>query len=195
MRSVWAAVLVCGLLTGVGAPAGAQAPSNGRGESVPIFRQLKRGQAPGMHWQMLSEQGGVRTYAVIFSTGDEVLAGLTEFAEDQHLGASRITGIGALERATLGWLDLNKKAYRAIRVPGQVEVTSMLGDIALLNGKPSVHVHMTVAHPDGHVTGGHLIEAHVRPTLEVIVTEYPNKMQKGMDESTGMAVIRPQQAK
>lgn len=190
MRGVWLGVLACGLAVSAGA-AGAQA--KGAGEHVPIFRELKHGQAPGMRWQMVADQGGVRTYAVVFSTGDEVLAGLTEFAETQHLGASRITGIGALERATLGWLDLQKKAYRAIHDAGQVEVTSMVGDIATYEGKPSVHVHLTLGHPDGRVTGGHLIEAYVRPTLEVMVTEYPNKLEKKLDPATGMATIRPQE--
>lgn len=192
MRGVWSAVLICAVTVCGCGVARAQAAAK-HGENVPVFRELKHGEAPGMHWQLLSDQGGVRTYAVIFSTGDEVLAGLTEFAETQRLGASRITGIGAVERATLGWLDLQKKAYRAIRVPEQVEVTSMVGDIATFNGKPSVHVHMTLGHPDGHVTGGHLIEAFVRPTLEVIVTEYPSKLQKQFDPATGMATIRPQQ--
>lgn len=191
MRGVWLRVLACGLVF-VGVSAG-RAQSGG--DHVPIFRQLKHGQAPGMHWQLLSDEGGVRSYAVIFATGDEVLAGLTEFAEAQHLGASRVTGIGALQRATLGWLDLDKKAYRAIHEPGQVEVTSMVGDIATYNGKPSVHVHLTLGHPDGRVTGGHLIEAYVRPTLEVMVTEYPNKLEKELDSATGMATIRPKESK
>ncbi len=174
---------------------GAAAPQSAGPEYVPIFRPLAHGKAPGMRAQLLSDSGGVRSYAVIFSTGDEVLAGLTEFAEAHHLGAARITGIGAVESATLGWLDLNRKMYRAIREPAQVEVTSMVGDVAQLNGKPVIHVHMTLGHSDGHVTGGHLIEAFVRPTLEVIVTEYPHALQKQMDPETGMSLIHPEPEK
>jgi predicted DNA-binding protein with PD1-like motif len=162
------------------------------GDLLSTTRVLAHGKAPAMRFQLLGEQDGVRMYAVIFGTGDEVLAGLTEFAEEQQLGASRITGIGALHGATLGWLDLEHKSYRAIVTEEQVEVTSMVGDIALLDGKPVVHVHMNLGHRDGHVTGGHLLEAFVRPTLEVIVTEYPHAMQKQRDPSTGMSLIRPQ---
>jgi predicted DNA-binding protein with PD1-like motif len=162
------------------------------GDLLPPTRVLPHGKAPAMRFQLLGEQDSVRTYAVIFGTGDEVLSGLTEFAEQQHLGASRITGIGALHGATLGWLDLEHKSYRAIVTEEQVEVTSMVGDIALLDGKPVVHVHMNLGHRDGHVTGGHLLEAFVRPTLEVLVTEYPHAMQKQRDPATGMSLIRPQ---
>jgi predicted DNA-binding protein with PD1-like motif len=144
-----------------------------------------------MTWQLVSETNGERTFAVIFLTGDELLAGITEFAEQQHIVAARVTGIGAVSHATLGWLDLEKKAYKPIVVNDQVEVTSMVGDIAELNGKPNVHLHLTVAHQDGSVTGGHLIEAFTKPTLEVLVTEYPKGLQKQFDPEAGMALIRP----
>ncbi|SEG56764.1 hypothetical protein SAMN05421819_3592 [Bryocella elongata] len=158
---------------------------------IPTVRKLEHGKAPRMTWQLVSEANGERTFAVIFLTGDELLAGITEFAEGQHIAAARITGIGAISHATLGWLDLEKKAYKPIVISDQVEVTSMLGDIAELNGKPSVHLHLTVAHQDGAVTGGHLIEAFTRPTLEVIVTEYPKGLHKEFDPEVGMTLIRP----
>lgn len=169
--------------------------ATGETEYLPLSRPLKAGQAPGMRAQLLSKDAGQRTYAVIFKPGDEVLAGLTEFAQKEHLGASRITGIGSFQDATLGWFDEGRKMFRAIRITDQVEVTSLLGDVAMLNGKPVVHVHVTVAHEDGHVTGGHLIEAHVRPTLEVLVTEYPHAMVKQSDPNTGLSLIQPELGK
>lgn len=155
------------------------------------FRKLEKGQAHNMKVEILSKGSQETTYAVIFGKGDEVLAGLTEFAEEHHLGASRITGIGAIQSATLGWLDPQHKMYRPIRIDHQVEVLSLLGDIALFHGKPVVHAHMVVGFPDGTAHGGHLLEAHVWPTLEVIVTEYPNAMHKKMDPGSGMTLIDP----
>ncbi len=157
----------------------------------PAFRKLEKGQAPHMKVQVLNHSKEETTYAVIFGKGDEVLAGLTEFAEEKHLGASRITGIGAIQDATLGWLDPQRKMYRLVPIAHQSEVLSLIGDIALLHGKPVIHAHMIVGYPDGSVHGGHLIDAHVWPTLEVIVTEYPNAMRKKMDAESGMALIDP----
>ena len=37
---------------------------------------------------------------------------------------------------------------------------------------------------------GHLAEAHVRPTLEVIVTESPAHLRKVKDKESGLALIR-----
>ena len=59
---------------------------------------------------------GEKTYAVIFAKGDEILSGLTEFAEREKLTAGYFTAIGALQRARFGWLDSVHKAYRDVPI-------------------------------------------------------------------------------
>jgi predicted DNA-binding protein with PD1-like motif len=68
---------------------------------------------------------------------------------------------------------------------------AMIGDIALFNGKPVVHTHMVVGLPDGTARAGHVLEAHVWPTLEVMVTVESNAMRKSLDPETGLALIDP----
>ncbi|MGZ5090509.1 MAG: hypothetical protein ACXWIP_05120 [Burkholderiales bacterium] len=43
---------------------------------------------------------------------------------------------------------------------------------------------------DGSARGGHLLEAHVRPTLEVILTESPGYLKREFDPVSGLALIR-----
>ncbi len=119
------------------------------------------------------------------------MAGLTEFAQKNHLGASRITGIGGIDDATVGWFDRQRNMHVPIQIHQQSEVLSLLGDIALLHGKPVVHLHMVVGYPDGSTHGGHLLKARVWPTMEVIITDYPNTMHKKLDAETGAALIEP----
>lgn len=147
--------------------------------------------APHMKVQVLSRNSEEITYAVIFGKGDEVMAGLTEFAQKYHLGASRITGIGGIEDATIGFFELAQKRHRPMQINQQCEVLSLLGDIALFHGKPVVHLHMVVGFPDGSAHGGHLLKALVWPTMEVIVTDYPNTMHKKLDAESGAALIEP----
>jgi predicted DNA-binding protein with PD1-like motif len=45
------------------------------------------------------------------------------------------------------------------------------------------------AKADGSVVGGHLIEAYVRPTLEVILIQSPSYLRKRKDPETGLALI------
>jgi predicted DNA-binding protein with PD1-like motif len=91
----------------------------------------------------------------------------------------------------LGWFDPQRKMYKKIPVNGQREVIGMSGDIALYQGKPVVHTHMVVGSPDGTTHGGHVLEAYVSPTLEVMVTVDPVTMQKRFDPATDLTLIDP----
>lgn len=143
-----------------------------------------------MKSKLLSDRGE-RTFAVIFDTGDEVMSGLSAFAKEQHLAGSHMTAIGAFRDVTLGYFDWDKKDYRKIPVREQVEVLSLVGDVALdEDGQPKIHAHVVIGKADGTAHGGHLIEAHVRPTLEVIVVESPKHLQRRYDPHSQLALIR-----
>jgi predicted DNA-binding protein with PD1-like motif len=71
----------------------------------------------------------------------------------------------------------------------QVEVLSLIGDVALEGAHPKIHAHVVVGLRDGSARGGHLLEARVRPTLEVILTESPNYLTRKFDRESGLALI------
>ncbi|MGA7126882.1 MAG: PPC domain-containing DNA-binding protein, partial [Chthoniobacterales bacterium] len=121
--------------------------------------------------------------------GDEVIAGLKKFAGQERLAASHFTAIGAFKDVTLGYFDWEKKDYIKIPVQEQVEVLSLIGDITLNDWKPNIHAHVVLGKRDGSTAGGHLIEARVRPTLEVILTESPEHLIRRHDKRSGLALI------
>src|ERR1700722_19628389 len=98
---------------------------------------------------------------------------------------------GGLSKATLAWFDPQRKMFKKIPIDSQVEVVSMIGDVALYKGKPVVHMHMVVATSDGSARGGHVLAAFVSPTLEVMVTVDPIAMQKRLDPEHGLTLIDP----
>lgn len=131
-----------------------------------------------------------KTFAVVFDKGDEVAAGLTEFARAHRLAAARLTAIGAFSDVTVGYFMPDRKEYRRIPIREQVEVLALVGDITLdEHGQSRVHAHVVVGKADGTAHGGHLLEAHVWPTLEVIVEEAPRHLARRFDPATGFALI------
>jgi predicted DNA-binding protein with PD1-like motif len=129
------------------------------------------------------------TYALIFDKGDEFLADLQRFAKEVGLTASHFTAIGAFRDVTLGYFDPERKDYIKNRVNEQVEVLSLVGDIALQEQEPKVHAHVVVGKADGTAHGGHVLEAHVWPTLEVVIMESPAHLRRKHDPETGLALI------
>ena len=145
-----------------------------------------------MQARELHETNGQRTFAVIFQTGDVAMAGLQRFAADHHLTAAAFTGIGAFRDVTVAYFDWQTKQYRKIPIDEQVEVLALTGDVSEGDGgKPKVHAHVVLGRSDGTTRGGHLIEGHVRPTLEVVVTESPAHLRRRHDPESGLSLISP----
>jgi uncharacterized protein len=145
-----------------------------------------------MRSKLLRAKSGERTHAVIFDPGDEAVDGLRQFAREANLNAAQITAIGAFSEVVLGFFDIETKRYRKIPIREQVEVLSLLGNVALQEGVPQVHIHVVVGKRDGTAHGGHLLQAKVRPTLEVILNESPQDLQRQLDENTGLALLSTQ---
>jgi predicted DNA-binding protein with PD1-like motif len=135
-------------------------------------------------------EGPQRTLVVVFDVDDEVLGGLGDVAEYERLSAASLTAVGGVRSATLGWYDVEAQAYVEIEVSEQAEVLSLLGDVALdPDGKPTVHAHAVLGLRNGATRGGHLLEARVRPTLEVVITETPGRLAKRYRPEFGLALI------
>lgn len=140
----------------------------------------------------LLDATGQKTFALVFDKGDEVVAELTAFAKAEHVGAAHFTAIGAFSEATLGYFQRDRKAYKRMVLAEQVEVLSLLGDIALdPTGVAKAHAHVVVGLSDGQTRGGHLLAARVWPTLEVILVESPAFLRKRHDPDSGLALIDP----
>lgn len=117
------------------------------------------------------------------------MGALERLAEEEQLGASRFTAIGAFSRAVLGYFQIDKKDYRKIPVGEQVEVLSLVGDITREDGAVKVHAHVVVGLADGATRGGHLLEGTVRPTLEIMLTESAGTLERRFDPRFGIPLI------
>jgi uncharacterized protein len=170
----------------------AQQRNGGQDEAyVSPSASVATGKAPGMKVRLLSENGGAKNYAIILAKGDEVMSGLTDFARQNKVTSASFTAIGAFSHATVAWFDDGRKEFKLIPIKQQVELVSMIGDIALVNDQPAVHTHVALASSDGTVRGGHVINAFVFPTLELFMTVYPTALHKQLDDATGLKLIDP----
>lgn len=143
-----------------------------------------------MKHKLLASDAGERTFILVLDEGDEAFRCLTEFAEREGVTAASVTAIGAFRAATIGFFEFETKNYKKIPVEVQSEVLSMIGDVAVDdNGKASLHLHAVLGFSDGSTKGGHFIEGHVRPTLEVVLRETPADLRRKHRPDLGIALI------
>ena len=136
--------------------------------------------------------GGEARHVLVFDKGDEFVQCLLSFARQEALTAASFTGIGAFSDVTLGFFDRDRKDYARIPLAEQVEVLTLAGDIATKDGEPQVHAHVVVGKADGTAWGGHLLEGHVWPTLELVLVESPAELRRTLDEETRLPLINLQ---
>ena len=131
-----------------------------------------------------------RMWVLVLAPGEEAKSTIVDFAKKSNLRAASLVALGAFERAKVGYFDWEKKEYLPIPVEEQVEVITLVGDIAE-NDKheADLHAHTVLGRRDGSTRGGHLLEGVVRPTLEVTLTETPAHLRRRMHPDINVALI------
>lgn len=140
------------------------------------------------HRELATSERG-RTFLLVFETGEDPLGQLSAFAEAEDVRTAHVTGLGAFSRAEVAFWRPETKQYEPITVGEQVEVLVLSGNITRMDGKPRVHAHVVLGKPDGSTVGGHLLDASVRPTLELFVSEWPADVIRRVDAATGLPLF------
>src|SRR5918998_1894664 len=126
----------------------------------------------------MDETNGRRTFVVALEMGEEVVGSITGFAQQLSLASSSVTAIGGFQRVRLGFFDYERSGFRENVIDEQVELLSLVGNIADEEGTPHLHAHVVLGRYDATTRGGHLVEAVVRPTMELVIVEYPEHLQR-----------------
>lgn len=143
-----------------------------------------------MKHKLLVEDAGERSFILVLEEGEEAFAVIRDFCEQNSIDAASITAIGAFRTAKIAFFEYQTRQYLQIPVEVQSEVLSMLGDIAVDDdGKASPHLHVVLGLSDGSTRGGHFMEGHVRPTLEVMLRETPARLRRRNRADLGIALI------
>lgn len=129
-------------------------------------------------------------YLVVLVVGEEVITSLTQFAEQQRIRSGSFSGIGAVEKTTLAYYDLDLKKYLTREFPERMELVSLQGNYAYLNGKPFVHCHVVISGRDYVPYAGHLMKAIISATGEIFITANANEIDRGPDPVTGLNLIQ-----
>ena len=140
--------------------------------------------------KLVSKPGETRVWIAVLKEGEEAKQSLLEIAQTEKIEDASFVALGAFAKATVAYFDWQTKKYQDIPVDEQVEVITLIGDIVPdEKGKPSLHAHTVLGRSDGSTRGGHLQEGHVRPTLEITITEIPAHLTRRKHPELGLALI------
>ena len=102
--------------------------------------------------------------------GEEILAQLRVIAEREHIRLASVSALGATDDFTVGVFKTDEQKYYANHFTGSFEIVSLTGTITTMDGAFYAHLHMSAGNERGEVFGGHLNEAHISATCEMVLT-------------------------
>ncbi len=129
-------------------------------------------------------------FVVRIDKGEEIVAQVLELAKREHIALASVQALGAVNRFTAGVFDTQKKQFAGHTFEGCFEIVSLTGTLTTMDGKPYCHLHMSAGDEQGHVFGGHLNEAFVSATCEMVVLPMAGQVERAFDEETGLNLFR-----
>ena len=126
-----------------------------------------------------------RAYMTL-AKGDNINKTFESFAEDKGVGCAWLNGIGALENPEIGYYSLEDKSYYRKTFKGEYELTSLIGNITLKEGKPFSHTHITFSDTEFRVFGGHLFNANITAAGEFIMQFGSDEINREMNAEIGL---------
>lgn len=130
-----------------------------------------------------------RRYILRFDKGEEVFEALKKFLAEQNITASVFYGIGACSLAELAYFDLKIKSYQNRVFEKEMEIASLAGNSAMLNGEAALHAHAVLSRDDFFTVGGHVVKLVVSATCEVFLIKLDGKMERSLDEETNLNLL------
>ncbi len=121
--------------------------------------------------------------------GAKVPDDIISIAAREKIATARVEAIGGVDRLDLAYFNHRSKKYEEHEFREFLEVTSLLGNITLKDGKPFLHAHGNFGRKDLSVVGGHVMSARVMPILEVVITPTSNRALRRFDDDLGLNVI------
>jgi uncharacterized protein len=128
-------------------------------------------------------------YMIRIDRGEEVVSTLLACCREAGVHLGSVTAIGAVDTAVVGLREAETKRYLTRQLTGDMEITSMAGNVATLDGEVFLHLHVTLSDAECRAFGGHLQSARVSGTCEVVVDVLDGEWGRAYDDETGLNIL------
>jgi predicted DNA-binding protein with PD1-like motif len=122
--------------------------------------------------------------------GEEIVDSLKTICKELNITLGTITGIGATNKITIGLLNTLTKKYQSNEFTGDHEITSLNGNITMMNNEIYLHIHVTICTIDHKALSGHLASAVVSVTFEGVIDIIEGRITRVFDDSVGVNLLK-----
>jgi predicted DNA-binding protein with PD1-like motif len=128
-------------------------------------------------------------YIMRLDRGEEIIGSLHTAAARHPMRSVFFFGLGVGKDIILGFFDTHNKKYITKAFTGEYEFTSFSGNISCTKKETVVHCHATITDKNFNACGGHLFQAVVPATMEIILFPVSPRLQRRKDRVTGLNLL------
>ena len=133
----------------------------------------------------------VKNHIIIrLDVGEEIISSIMNILKNEKISFATVTGIGATNDFTVGTYDVTNQLYKKSNYKGVYEIVSLLGNTSTMNNEPYIHIHMSAADKNNNVVGGHLNEAYISATAEIVLNIIETNVDRIKDSNTGLNIFK-----
>jgi len=122
--------------------------------------------------------------------GEKVIEKITEFAKKHKIKSAWFSGIGALESVEIAFYKLEQKKFITKKIDNPTEVVSLNGNISKYQNEIALHAHIVLSDAEFNTSAGHLNEAVVGATLEIIINDLKKDVIREYNEEIGLKLLK-----
>lgn len=121
--------------------------------------------------------------------GEELVEKVCEYCTQNNIKAGWVQAIGACDEVTVSSYNFQTRQYDKKTFTEDLELISLIGNISVVDGKPSLHAHVSLSQTDMSVIGGHLHKMMISGTGELYITMFEGEFTRHLDEETGLNLL------
>lgn len=125
-----------------------------------------------------------------YEENEDLMEALLKFCGQNNIQTGYFSIIGAVKEVSISFYDQKTKKYLQMDLEEEAEILNCTGDIALKDGKPIIHAHITLGGRDGRAFGGHLVSGKVFGA-EIYLRKFDKVINRKPDKSTGLNLLEP----
>ena len=122
--------------------------------------------------------------------GEEILQQLEVIAKKEEIKLASVSALGATNDITVGVFHTQEKKYYANHFTGDMEIVSLTGTVSTMNGDYYAHLHMSAGDTAGHVVGGHLNQAIISATCEMVIQIIDGQVDREFNREVGLNTFK-----
>ncbi len=131
-----------------------------------------------------------KTIVARIDKGEEILQQLEVISKKEEIQLASVSALGATNDITVGVFHTQEKKYYSNHFTGDMEIVSLTGTVSTMDGQYYAHLHMSAGDTEGHVVGGHLNEAIISATCEMVIQIIDGQVDREFNQEVGLYTFK-----